>query len=97
MRRHHEALRRELAAAKALAAGDPLLFEVGPVEVEFAVVAKRTGGAKGGVTFGVVTFGAEGSIGRDETHRVKVTLTPKERATGRPTEINDQIDRIPDR
>jgi hypothetical protein len=92
-----EALRDELTAARNLGRGQDLLFEVGPVDVEFSVVIKRSGGAKAGLTIGVVTLGGEASVGREETHRVKVTLTPKDSATGEAPEINDVVTELPSR
>ena len=56
-----EALRDELTAARNLGKGQDLLFEVGPVDVEFSVVVKRTGDGKAGLTIGVVTVGVAGS------------------------------------
>ena len=90
-----DALRYELTAARELGENDPLLFEVGPVEVEFTAVVKRGGGGKAGFTIGVVTFGAQGSLANEQTHRVKVTLTPKDRLTGTAPEINDLVDELP--
>ncbi|GAA1405457.1 trypco2 family protein [Catellatospora coxensis] len=91
-----DALRRELAEAQKLGENDPLGFEVGPVEVEFSLVAKKSGGGKVGISFGVIVD-VNGSVGREETHRVKVTLTPKDRKTGRRPEINDEVQAIPNR
>jgi hypothetical protein len=90
-------IRGELAAAQRAGQDDPIGFEVGPVEIEFSMVAARTGSGKAGIQFGVVTAGAEGCLSREETHRVTVTLQPKDRATGRKPEVNDQIASIPDR
>jgi hypothetical protein len=92
-----EALRSELTAARNLGRGQDLLFEVGPVDVEFSVVVKRTGGGKAGLTIGVVTLGGEASVGREETHRVKVTLAPKDSVTGEAPEINDVVTELPSR
>src|SRR5690349_9992229 len=84
-----EALRAELTVARVDGANQPLLFEVGPVEVEFTAVIKKVGGGKAGFTIGVVTLGAEASVAQEQTHRIKVTLTPKERDTGEAPRIND--------
>jgi hypothetical protein len=91
------ALRNELTSARELGQGQDVLFEVGPVDVEFSVVISRTGGGKAGLTIGVVTLGGEASIGRDETHRIKVTLTPKDSHTGEAPEINDTVTELPAR
>jgi len=92
-----QALRDELAVARKTSEGEPIMFSVGPVEVEFAVVAKKTGTGKAGLTFGVVTIGAEGGLAREQTHRVKVTLTPRDVETGREPEISNQVHEVPKR
>ena len=90
-------LREELAKAREAGVGEDVAFTVGPVEVEFAVVAKRNAGVRAGVQFGVVTVGANGGIAREQTHRVKVTLTPTDAATKASLEISDRTTTIPDR
>jgi hypothetical protein len=90
-----DALRSELTAARELGEDQPLLFEVGPVEVEVSAVVKRTGGGKAGFTIGVLTLSGQGTLGHEETHRVKVTLTPKDRITGAAPEINDMVSELP--
>jgi hypothetical protein len=90
-----EALRVELTAAREFGADRELLFEVGPVEVEFTAVIKKVGGGKAGFTIGVVTLGGEASVAQEQTHRIKVTLTPKMRDTGATPQINDTDDRLP--
>jgi hypothetical protein len=92
-----QVLRDELAAAREAGEGEETVFAVGPIEVEFSVVAKRTGEGKAGLTFGVVTLGMSGGTGREETHRVKVTLMPRDAATGQPPEISDRVGSIPER
>ncbi|GAA4674810.1 trypco2 family protein [Phytohabitans rumicis] len=95
-----QALREELTIARQAGEDNDdndYVFEVGPVEVEFTVVAKKGGKGRLGVTFGVVTVGGEAGLGRDETHRLKVTLTPKDRVTGVAPEINDRVPALPDR
>ncbi len=92
-----QVLREELAAAQESGEGESLRFEVGPVELEFAVVARRSGGGKAGIQFGVVTLGVEGGLSKEETHRIKVRLTPKDAATGRAPQVNARVDVIPPR
>jgi len=89
------ALRDELTAARELGQGQDVMFEVGPIDVELSVVVKRTGGGKAGLTIGVVALGGEASIGREETHRIKVTLTPKDSLTGEAPEVNDVMTELP--
>jgi hypothetical protein len=90
-----DALRRELTAARQSGQGQPTLFEVGPVEIELSVVVKKSGSGRAGVNIGVVTIGGGGGLAREQTHRVKITLTPKDRSTGSAPIINDVVSELP--
>jgi hypothetical protein len=92
-----QVLRDELAVAREAGEGQETVFAVGPIEVEFSVVAKKAGEGKAGLTFGVVTLGMSGGVAKEETHRVKVTLTPRDAATGEPPEISDRVSSVPER
>jgi hypothetical protein len=48
-------LRSELDAAMVAGAGESLRFELGPVEIEFAVTVRRDGGGSAAVNVMVVT------------------------------------------
>lgn len=90
------ALRRELAEATAEGADAEVRFELGPVELEFLVDVKRDGGADAGVRFGVVSFGAKGGVTSGSTHRLKLTLTPKD-SYGRAPHVAGEGARVPGR
>jgi hypothetical protein len=92
-----QALRDELAVAQSAGANEPLRFDVGPVEMEFSLVARRNGAGRAGIQFGVVTFGVDGGLSHESVHRVKIVLHPKESATGRPPQVGARVDTIPDR
>jgi hypothetical protein len=77
-----EAVRQQLAAAAERGAGQRIQFEVGPVELEFGVELRRDGRLSGGVRAWVLSADAEASAGHTRAHRVTVTLTPKDLATG---------------
>ncbi|MCX4748266.1 hypothetical protein OG455_22585 [Kitasatospora sp. NBC_01287] len=77
-----EAVRRQLAAAAERAAGERFQFEVGTVELEFAIELRRDAALKGGVRAWVLQAGAEVGAGRTSSHKVTVSLTPKDLATG---------------
>ncbi|WP_206307018.1 trypco2 family protein [Streptomyces sp. F001] len=77
-----EELRRELTAARTAAQGEDLYFEVGPVELEAAVVVERSATAGGKIRFWVVETGADGRMADSVTHRVKLTLDPRTRSGG---------------
>lgn len=77
-----EELRRELTAARTAAEGEDLYFEVGPVELEAAVVVERSATAGGKIRFWVVEAGADGRLANSVTHRVKLTLDPRTHSGG---------------
>jgi hypothetical protein len=76
-----QALRAEIVEAADGVSGENIRFELGPIEMEFQVVAQRSGGADGKIGFHI--FGAEASIGANgkmessRTQKIKLTLTPK--------------------
>jgi hypothetical protein len=72
------ALREELLDAAARGAGQGIGFAVGPIEMEFAVELRADARARTGFKAWVVTVEAEAGGSRASTHRVKVTLTPKQ-------------------
>ena len=72
------ALREELTTAMKTAAGEVLRFELGPVEMEFLLEVKKDAGGQGGVRFGVISLGGNASMSSGSTHRVKLSLTPKD-------------------
>jgi Trypsin-co-occurring domain 2 len=92
-----QGLRRELLAAMAAGADEMLRFELGPVEIEFAVTVRRDGRGSAGVNFAVVTAGLEGGLSSDSVHRLKLTLNPKDVETGRSAEVAGWVDEIPPR
>jgi len=72
-----EAIREELADAAERGAGQPVQFEVGPVNLEFTVELKRDARAKGGVKAWVLSGDLEAGLVHGRTHKVSVTLTPR--------------------
>ncbi|WP_369042056.1 trypco2 family protein [Streptomyces sp. Midd1] len=76
------ALRDELLEAAARGAGQNLAFQVGPVEMEFAVELRADAKVKAGFKAWVVSAEAEAGVARGRTHRVKIALTPKETGGG---------------
>ena len=83
------AVREELALATQQGSGSAVRFEVGPIQMEFAVEFRREAGAKGGVKAWVFSSDLEAKAARATTHRISFTLTPKDAATGRDLEIGD--------
>lgn len=87
-------VRAELQAVMAEGHDEQLRFEVGPVELEFAVDVRKEGGAEATAKVYVVSFGAKGSISAASTHRMKLTLHPKDRQ-GNPAQVNSTVPAIP--
>ena len=83
-------IRAELSEAMSAGEDEQLRFDVGPVELEFAVDVQRDLSAKAGVKVWVVEIGATGARSRDSSHRVKVTLNPMDTTTGKSARIGDQ-------
>lgn len=83
------AVRDELVRAAAAAEGEAVRFDVGEIQMEFAVELRQEAGVKGGFKAWVVTGDAEARAGRTRTHRVAFTLTPRNTTTGRGVEIGN--------
>ena len=84
------AVREQLVLAAAEGAGSSIRFEVGPIQMEFAVEIRREAGVKGGVKAWVLSADAEAKAARGNTHRVSFTLTPKDAGTGQPLEVGEE-------
>jgi hypothetical protein len=85
-----ELVRSELQEARERGGASPLAFASGPVELEFEVVFDTTASADTGIRVWVVSLGAKGEVSRGETQRLKVTLSPVDRATGKVPQISDE-------
>jgi hypothetical protein len=70
-------LRGELDAARRAGEGEPLRFELGPVELEVSVVVQKEVGGDAKVKFWVVELGADGKLSSTATQRIKLTLIPR--------------------
>lgn len=70
-------IRDELLESAARGAGKELAFVVGPVEMEFTVELKADAKAKAGFKAWVVSADVEAGLSRGRTHKVKVTLNPR--------------------
>ncbi|GGQ96538.1 trypco2 family protein [Kitasatospora griseola] len=84
-----EAIRLELLDASERGRGQAIQFEVGPVTLDFTVELKRDARAKGGVKAWVLSADAEAGLAHTRTHKVSVTLTPKDPSTGRSIDISN--------
>jgi|SRR5713226_3850233 hypothetical protein len=72
------ALREELTAAMTAADDEVLLFELGPIEMEFLLEVRKDAGGQAGVAFGLISLGGKASMSSGSTHRVRLSLTPKD-------------------
>jgi hypothetical protein len=70
-------LRRELQQAMDAGYGQPLRFELGPVELEATVAVEKGGGGEAKVRFWVLELGGDAKISQSSTQRVKLSLQPR--------------------
>ncbi|GAA2787821.1 trypco2 family protein [Saccharopolyspora taberi] len=70
-------LRSELNLATATAEGEPLRFELGPVELELTVSADKEHAGTGKVRFWVVEAGVDEKTKWQQAQRLKLTLQPR--------------------
>jgi hypothetical protein len=85
-------LRRELTQAMAEGHGQQVRFELGPVEMEFLLEISKAAEGDAGVRFWVVSLGGKGSVSTGSTHRVKLSLSPRDHSPGtpvKPLEVSD--------
>ena len=83
------AVRRDLSAAQTAGLGQAIQFRTGPVELELEVAVTGTRDVKGGVQIWVLTLGGKLEQERANTQRIKVTLHPVDRFTGKEAQIGD--------
>jgi hypothetical protein len=88
-----ERVRSELERAAVAGAGSSIAFKPASVELEFDVVFDASASGDAGVRVWVVSIGAKGEVSRGQTQRLKVTLSPIDRATGGDAVVSDEGDR----
>ena len=69
-------IREELDIALDEGRNDRILFELGPIEMEFGVDVRKDRSARAGVKVWVLNASAGGDNGTTATSRLKVTLNP---------------------
>ncbi|WP_444961984.1 trypco2 family protein [Nocardiopsis sp. M1B1] len=67
-------LRDELTAAQREKKENGIGIEIVEAEVELLLEARGEGAGKAGVSFGVVSLGADGKVSRKNTHRITLKL-----------------------
>jgi hypothetical protein len=70
-------LRRELQQAINAGEGEPLRFELGPVELEAIVAVEKGGGGGAKVRFWVIELGGDAKATQSTTQRIKLALQPR--------------------
>jgi Trypsin-co-occurring domain 2 len=70
-------LRRELQQAMYAGEGEPLRFELGPVELEATVAVEKGGGGGAKVRFWVLELGGDAKASQASTQRIKLDLKPR--------------------
>ncbi|KJK53813.1 trypco2 family protein [Streptomyces sp. NRRL F-4428] len=85
-----EELRQELYEAQRLGAHEQFAFGVEEAELELLLELRESVKGDGKLSFGVLTVGAGGERTTVRTHKLKLKLSAKDRATGgAPPEIGD--------
>ncbi|WP_171166719.1 trypco2 family protein [Streptomyces sp. I05A-00742] len=86
------ALRDELLEAAAQGANREVVFEVGPIEMEFQVELRRDVRVKSGFRAWVLSADADAGVARGRAHRVSFSLTPRGVSGGGPLLISARED-----
>ncbi|HEV8274441.1 MAG TPA: trypco2 family protein [Streptosporangiaceae bacterium] len=84
-------LRRELQQAMDAGEGQPLRFELGPVELEATVAVEKGGGGGAKVRFWVIELGGEGKTSQSSTQRIKLALQPRLASGRTPMVAGDEV------
>lgn len=83
-------VRAELRTAMAEGEDERVRFDVDEIEMEFAVEVRRDARADGGVRVWVASIGASSGESTATTHRLRVTLSATDMATGGSPRIADR-------
>ncbi|MFI6337954.1 trypco2 family protein [Streptomyces sp. NPDC050535] len=82
-------VRDQLIEAATRATDQPVTFEVGAIEMEFALELRKEAAGSGKVRAWVVEAGADVSRATSRTHRVAFTLTPRDARTDGPWQVGN--------
>ncbi|MCX4426953.1 trypco2 family protein [Streptomyces mirabilis] len=85
-----QAIRDELLQAATDGVGKEILFEVGPIEMDFEVEIRREAGARGGVRAWLLSASVDAKRSSARSHRVSFTLTPKNAKSGGNLEVGNE-------
>ena len=85
-----EQLRSQLTAIQEGSREAKLRFVVTEVEMEFLVEVTKAGGGSGGLRLGLVSVGADGSVTRDTSHRLRLKLDVRDSESGDRATVSDR-------
>ncbi|MGW7369611.1 trypco2 family protein [Streptomyces sp. NPDC054841] len=83
-------LRSQLNEARRAADGEELELELGDIELELSVALEKGGGGSGKVKFWVLELGGDKKKNSTDTQRLKLTLQPKLKSTGRRPHVSGE-------
>ncbi|MGY1669533.1 trypco2 family protein [Geodermatophilus sp. SYSU D00710] len=90
-----QTLRAQLSSAVQSSQGQDLRFRLGPIELEFTVVATDSGKVGGGIKFWVVSAEAEAARSQQLTHIVRLKLEPVRSSSDEPVLAGDEPQAVP--
>lgn len=82
-------LRGELGRAIVAGADEDLRFDLGTIELEVAVAVERQGTTGTKVKFWVLEIGADGTMTKSSTQRLKLSLQPRLAGSSAPPQVSD--------
>ena len=82
-------VRSELQQAMAEGQSSPLVFTAGPVMLDFEVAFASGKGGGVGIQAWVVSADFKANRSNTTTHRITISLTPKDRVTGGDVSVSD--------
>ncbi|WP_210593356.1 trypco2 family protein [Streptomyces sp. GESEQ-35] len=82
-------VRDQLIEATTRATGQPVSFEVGPIDMEFTVELRKETKGSGKVRAWVAEAGADTARSTGRTHRIAFTLTPRDSRTDTPWQVGN--------
>jgi hypothetical protein len=85
-----EQLRSQLTAVQESSREAKLRFVVTEVEMEFLVEVTKAGGGSGGLRLGLVSVGADGSVTKDTSHRLRLKLDVRDVESGARATVSDR-------
>ncbi|MFJ3304789.1 trypco2 family protein [Streptomyces sp. NPDC086549] len=77
-----QAVRDDLVAAAHAGLNEQVVFEVGDIQMEFAVEFREDSTVKGGIKAWVVSMDADSTATAARTHKISFTLTAKKASDG---------------